>query len=291
MKSMTGFGRAEVTTGTLRLGVEVSSVNRKQCDIVINLPREWNTLEIEARKLVAGVVSRGRIHVQVHVEHTTGSSTQLQVDESLAAQYVEALRSIANRMSLPLEIQPGDLLRAPGIFSTGEAKTTTDEIWPDMKQAIEQALVAFGQSREREGAHLKQDLLARLEVVRQVAESIAKETPEVARMHRENLMKRLEDAGLPLPMDDERLLKEIALFADKCDISEEATRLQGHLDEFHRLIGSNEPQGRAMDFLTQELNRELNTMGSKGNSTGIAHLVVTGKTEVERIREQVQNVE
>lgn len=288
---MTGFGRSEVGTDAFRLGVEISSVNRKQSDVVISLPRHWHALEIDARKLVTGSVSRGRVQVQIQFEPRAVSATRLHVDTILARQYVEALRSLETELGLPADVNSLALLRAPGVFTTGESNTTAEEIWPHMKQAIEAALVVFAESREREGAHLKQDIVARLEHIRQVAKSITLATPEVVKAHRDQLLKRLEEAGFPLPLDDDRLLKEIALYADKCDIEEEATRLIGHLEEFHRLIESPEPQGRAMDFLTQELNRELNTMGSKGNSTSIAHLVVTGKTEVERIREQVQNVE
>lgn len=291
MKSMTGFGRGEVSTDDFRLSVELSSVNRKQSDIVINLPREWSSLEIETRKLIAGAISRGRVQVQVQVEPLHQKTVQLQVDANLAQQYVTALRELSASIGLTGEITPRDLLRAPGVFATGEAKVTAESIWPHLQQAMTLALNAFSQSRAREGEHLQTDLKARLAIIAQVADAIAAKSPEVVRAYHEAMSKRLAEAGLPLPLDDERLLKEIALFADKCDIAEEVTRLQGHLNEFQRLLNSKEPQGRAMDFLTQELHRELNTMGSKGNSTAIAHLVVAGKTEVERIREQVQNVE
>jgi uncharacterized protein (TIGR00255 family) len=291
MKSMTGFGRGEVSTPEFRLSVEITSVNRKQADIVINLPRDWHALELEARKLVAGQVSRGRVHLQVHLEWTRGTTTQLQYDEVLAAQYIQAIKSLAEANGLIGDLSPRDLLRAPGVFSTGETKNSPEEIWPHLEQAIRVGMETFQQSREREGAHLLADLQQRLQTIRQLSDQIASLSPDVVRLHRDLLRKRLEEAGLNVALEDERLLKEIAIYADKCDITEEVTRLQGHLDEFHRLLQSSEPQGRAMDFLTQELNRELNTMGSKGNSTAIAHLVVAGKTEVERIREQVQNVE
>ncbi len=291
MKSMTGFGRWELSTDDYRLGVEIASVNRKQSDIVISLPREWTGLEMEARKLVAGAVSRGRVQVSVQVEPLRQKGAQLQVDTALATQYVEALRSLASALGLPGDITPRDLLRAPGVFSTGEVKTSAEVVWPHLQEAISQALRAFSDSRTREGLHLKEDLEGRLATLGKLGEAIAAESPVVVRTQHEQMRKRLAEAGLPLPLDDERLLKEIAIFADKCDITEEVTRLQGHLREFARLLQSAEPQGRAMDFLTQELHRELNTMGSKGNSTSIAHLVVAGKTEVERIREQVQNLE
>jgi uncharacterized protein (TIGR00255 family) len=229
--------------------------------------------------------------VQVQVEPLHERALHLQVDAELAQQYVTEVRKLNATLGLTGEITPLDLLRAPGVFSTTEVKVTLETIWPHLEEAIRSAMEAFSQSRLREGAHLQADLQTRLALVGALGANIATKSPEVTKFYHEQMRKRLAEAGLPLPLDDERLLKEIAVFADKCDITEEATRLQGHLHEFQRLMDSPEPQGRAMDFLTQELHRELNTMGSKGNSTVIAHLVVAGKTEVERIREQVQNVE
>ncbi len=291
MKSMTGFGRAEVRSETFRLGVEITSVNRKQSDIVFHLPREWAALEIEARKLVAGHVSRGRVQVQIKHERMESHHAPLQVDRTLAAQYVAELRKLGLDLNLSGDVSALDLLRAPGVFSAGECETPAEDIWPLLQSGLAQALAAFDKSRAREGAHLRKDLESRLTQLRSLLNAISQQAAEVPKVQRETMRRRLSEAGLPLPLEDERLLKEIALFADRCDISEEISRLGGHLEEFAHLMESGEPQGRAMDFLTQEMNRELNTMGSKGSSTAIAHLVVAGKTEVERIREQVQNVE
>lgn len=291
MKSMTGFGRGEVKTEIFRLSVEIASVNRKQMDIVISLPREWSGLETDVRRMVEPAISRGRVQVQFQVERMQGKSNELILDEALCAQYVAGLRKIASQHGLADSIRIGDLLRAPGVFSMGEVKSTPREIWPHIETILQQALDAFSQSRGREGMHIHQDLTARLALISDVAKAISSESPKVAQTHREQMHKRLADAGLPCAWDDERLLKEVAIFADRCDLTEEVTRLQGHVHEFRRLMDHAQPQGRALDFLTQELHRELNTMGSKANSTTIAHLVVTGKTEVERIREQIQNVE
>lgn len=288
---MTGFGRGEVKTEFFRLSVELSSVNRKQMDIVISLPRDWSALDSDVRRLVQPAISRGRVQVQFQVERLQGKSNELIMDEALCAQYVACLRKIASQHALDDSITTGDLLRAPGVFSIGEFKSTPQEIWPHIDNILQQALTAFTQSRKREGMHIHQDLTARLALISDVAEAISIESPKVAHAHREQMHKRLAEAGIPCALDDERLLKEVVLFADRCDLTEEVTRLHGHVQEFRRLMNHAQPQGRALDFLTQELHRELNTMGSKANSTTIAHLVVKGKTEVERIREQVQNVE
>jgi uncharacterized protein (TIGR00255 family) len=292
MKSMTGFGRAEIAEHGLRCAVELTSVNRKQSDIEIRLPREWNELEAGVRKLVAGAISRGRLQVQITLDGEGESGAALHVDHALARQYADALRKFDAELFGSRGTTADALLRAPGVFTVVDsASRSVEHVQPLMETAVAKALVVWDKARVREGTHLKKDIEMRLKVVRDVLKGILREAPRVAEQQRDAMRKRLADAGLPLPLDDERLLKEIAIFADKSDISEEISRLGGHLDEFTRLLKSAEPSGRAMDFLTQEMHREINTMGSKANNAGIAHLVVAGKTEVERIREQVQNVE
>jgi uncharacterized protein (TIGR00255 family) len=292
MKSMTGFGRAEAAELGLRCAVELSSVNRKQSDIDIRMPRECNALEQDARKLVAGAISRGRLQMQVSLDRADESQSSLRVDHGLARQYVAAMQKLDAELFGGRGFTVDSLLRAPGIFTLTEGENRSPEdLWPLLEGTITKALAVWDKARTREGAHLKKDIEMRLKVVRDVLKGIQREAPRVPQVQREAMRKRLHEAGLPLPLDDERLLKEIAIFADRSDISEEISRLSGHLDEFARLLKSPEPSGRAMDFLTQEMHREINTMGSKANHAGVAHLVVAGKTEVERIREQVQNVE
>lgn len=292
MKSMTGFGRAEAAEHGLRCAVELSSVNRKQSDIEIRLPREWSALEQDTRKLVAGAISRGRLQVQVSLDSVGESKATLHVDSALARQYATALHKLDAELFGSRGFTADSLLRAPGVFTLAENESRPAEsVWPLIESTISKALAAWDKARSREGAHLRKDIETRLKVVRDVLKGIQREAPRVPQFQRDAMRKRLLEAGLPLPLDDERLLKEIAIFADRSDISEEIARLAGHLDEFARLLKSPEPSGRAMDFLTQEMHREINTMGSKASHAGIAHLVVAGKTEVERIREQVQNVE
>lgn len=289
---MTGFGRAEAVEHGLRCAVELSSVNRKQSDIDIRMPRECSSLEQDARKLLAGAISRGRLQMQVTLDRAEESRSSLRVDHGLARQYVEAMQKLDAELFGGRGFTVDAMLRAPGVFTVTENENCSpQDLWPLIESTITKALTAWDKARTREGAHLKKDIEMRLKVVRDVLKGIQREAPRVPQVQRDAMRKRLHDAGLPLPLDDERLLKEIALFADRSDISEEISRLTGHLEEFARLMKSPEPSGRAMDFLTQEMHREINTMGSKANHAGIAHLVVAGKTEVERIREQVQNAE
>ncbi len=292
MKSMTGFGRAEASGQGLRCAVELSSVNRKQSDIDIRMPREYHALEQDTRKLVAGAISRGRLQVQISMDRSEDCRSSLRVDHALARQYVEAMSRLDAELFGGRGFSVESMLRAPGVFTVTENESASGEdVWPLISGTVTKALAAWDKARAREGTHLKKDIETRLKVVRDVLKGIQREAPRVPQVQREAMRKRLQEAGLPLPLDDERLLKEIAIFADRSDISEEIARLSGHLDEFARFLKSPEPSGRAMDFLTQEMHREINTMGSKANHAGIAHLVVAGKTEVERIREQVQNVE
>jgi uncharacterized protein (TIGR00255 family) len=293
MKSMTGFGRGEASDGALRCRVELSSVNRKQGDIEVRLPREHSGLEAEIRRRAAGVLSRGRLAVAVVVERMGGTGAELRVDRGLAAQYAAALMELDREHFGGMgRVGAEALLRAPGVFVVSEQVSGSAEAVAVLVMAsFEKALLDWDRAREREGRHLRRDLETRLGVVAKLAKGIRREAPAVPKAYREGLMKRLGEAGLTVDLADERLVREVALFADRCDISEELSRLGGHLEEFRRLCRAAEPAGRAMDFLCQELHRELNTIGSKAGHLGIAHAVVAGKTEVERIREQVQNAE
>jgi uncharacterized protein (TIGR00255 family) len=230
--------------------------------------------------------------MSVSLDRADESQSSLRVDHNLARQYVAAMQKLDADLFGSRGFTVDALLRAPGVFTLTEAESRSPEdLWPLLESTITKALAVWDKARTREGAHLKKDIETRLKVVRDLLKGIQREAKRVPQGQREAMRKRLLEAGLPLPLDDERLLKEIAIFADRSDISEETARLSGHLDEFARLLKSPEPSGRAMDFLTQEMHREINTMGSKASHAGIAHLVVAGKTEVERIREQVQNAE
>lgn len=292
MNSMTGFGRGESATDGWRCVVEISSLNRKQSDIEVRLPREWQALESDVRKIVGTNVSRGRVNVQVAIELPAGSSAALKVDYGLAKAYATELNGL-NAVHFPCGILNAEcLLRAPGVFTLAEStQLPIETVRPQVTVAVQVALTQWNEAKAREGAHLQADIESRLATLRSLLQGIAAEAPNVAMYHREAMGKRLAEAGLALPIDDDRLLKEIAFFADRCDIAEEISRLEGHLVEFSRLLHGADVSGRAMDFLTQEMHRELNTMASKASNATIAHLVVSGKTEVERIREQVQNAE
>jgi len=291
MKSMTGFGRGEAQAGGLAYRAEVSSVNRKQTDIVVGLPRELAPLEIRVRELVSRHVSRGRVNVNINIGAAEGSAGTVQVDENLAAQYFEALKGLGDKLAIAGLENTLDPLRAPGVVTLGETVPEADDAWPVIHQALETALADLVAMRAAEGEHLCGDLVGKLERLQELVADIAARAPGVTERYRENLHKRLNGTGLEIDLDDERVLREIGLYSERSDISEEITRLGSHFAQCSNYFESEEAVGRSLDFLSQEINRELNTIGSKANDAAIAQLVVEAKTELEKIREQVQNVE
>ena len=291
MKSMTGFGHGEASADGLVYRAEVSSVNRKQVDIVVSLPRELARLEAQVRERIGECISRGRVNVSINISAAEGSQGQLQVDEQLARQYIEVLRGLGDKLELGEILKGFDPLRAPGVLSLGVQLPEPDDAWALIKQALDVALGALMEMRSQEGQHLCRDLRSRLSDLQGLVESISGCAPHVVERYRDNLHKRLNGAGLDINSDDERVMKEIGLFAERSDISEEITRLGSHFLQCERYFESAQPVGRPLDFLAQEINRELNTIGSKANDAGIAQHIVEAKTELEKIREQVQNIE
>jgi len=291
MNSMTGFGRADAAGEGVTWCVELSAVNRKQLEVVAGLPRELTELEQAVRNEIASHCSRGRVNVHVRCDATQGGAARLKVDEALALQYVAAFDRLADTLKLPHLSAALDPTRWTGVIELERTPVQADKAWPLIEKALREALIPFTAMRAAEGASLKIDIETRLGRIEGLLEGIRAKAGEVPGSYRKALMQRLQEAGLPVDLNDERLVKEIALFADRCDISEELTRARSHLDQFAKYLVSKEAMGRSMDFLTQELSREFNTMGSKANNAELAHLVVAAKSEIEKIREQVQNVE
>jgi len=290
---MTGYGRGECARDGFSVTVELSSVNRKQAEISVNLPRELEMLETRIREAILEKVSRGRITTRVSVHAGNGkSSARMHLNVPLAKAYAHELNKLARELKLAGPVTLDQLVRAPGVFQTDEELAETENLWPAMDKALNTALAALVTMREREGAHLARDLAARIGVMRKCVERIAKQAPASAERYRRQLIERIKSAGLPAPAaEDERLLKEVVLFADRSDITEELTRLQSHFKQFADCARSREPIGRTLDFLAQEMNREINTIGSKANDALISGEVVTLKAELEKFREQAMNVE
>jgi len=291
MRSMTGYGRGEADHGGTKVSVELNSVNRKQSDIVINLPRDLTPLEPQIRQVINEKISRGRMNVNVGLQESANGANALALDTALARSYHAAMLTLQKELSAPGEITIGTILQAPGVMRSPEHTLDSEDAWPLVQRALATALSELIKMREREGKHLAKDLIHRLKMLRKEIKEIRAIYPDVVKKYRAALRERLEKSGLDLPLDDERLLKEITIFADRSDISEELTRLESHLAQFAHHLRKNEPVGRTLEFITQEIFRELNTLGAKSNDASISQHVVACKSELEKIREQIQNLE
>ncbi len=290
---MTGYGRGDCSKDGFKVTVELSSVNRKQMELSVNLPRELELLEAQIRDLINRHIARGRLTVRVSLHAgTSKASARMHLNVPLAKAYAQELGRLAKQLKLAGPVTLDQLARAPGVLQTDEELAVEEDLWPAVEKALKQALSQMMKMREREGAHLTLDLARRIVAMRQATSRIQKQAPTVAERYRLQLIERIKSAGLEAPAaDDERLLKEVVCFADRSDISEELTRLQSHFLQFEDCRKSREPVGRMLDFLAQEMNREINTIGSKANDSLISREVVTLKTELEKFREQAQNIE
>jgi uncharacterized protein (TIGR00255 family) len=290
---MTGYGRGDCSQDGFKITVELSSVNRKQSEISVNLPRELELLEAQIRDRVNRYIARGRLTVRVALHAGGGNAAaRMHLNVPLAKAYARELNRLAKQLKLPGSVTLDQLARAPGVLQTDAELAVEEDFWPAVEKALAKALAEMVRMREREGAHLARDLVKRIALMRQAVAQVQKHAPAVAERYRQHLIERIKSAGLEAPgADDERLLKEVVYFADRSDISEELTRLQSHFQQFEDCRKSKEPVGRMLDFLAQEINREINTIGSKANDSLISREVVTLKAELEKFREQVQNVE
>jgi len=293
MNSMTGYGWGESSHDGLKVTVELSSVNRKQSEISISLPRDLEVLEAQIRDEVNRKLARGRVTVRVSLHTAEGhEGARVQINKPLAQAYARELRAVAKELRLAGDLSVELLIRAPGVLDSNSKISDAEALWPSVLKALSQALSDMLKMRGREGGHLKKDLSDRISVMRKAVTRIRKEAPVVQKRYREQLIERIKTAGLQeLQIDEERISKEVVFFADRSDISEELTRLQSHFQQFDDCLKSGEPVGRTLDFLAQEMNREINTIGSKANDSLISREVVQLKTELEKFREQAQNVE
>jgi len=288
---MTGFGRGSAVTGAWLAKVELSTVNRKQAEVVVQLPRELAEIDGRIRKQVQTAVSRGRVQVTVSLEHAQDCPAAVRVDAALARAFESAFNELGKVIGRQVLPSAGDYLRQPGMLAIGSREIDAETAWAAIEPALDEALAHLTAMRTREGADLSADCAARLGTLDTLTRRIAGAAPQRPGRQRELLFKRLREAGLDLDAADERVTKELALFADRCDITEELTRLDSHCAKFREYMAAAEAPGRALDFLCQEIFRELNTIGAKANDAAIAQTIVEAKTELEKIREQVQNVE
>jgi uncharacterized protein (TIGR00255 family) len=294
MESMTGHGRGSAMEGGRRFTVECSSVNRKGLEIAIALPKPLLTLEPKVREEVQRAVRRGRVNVTVALEFTGGSGPEQSViDKAAARRALKELRALRDELALPGEISLELLLKSPGVLRNAveESYPPTDLLWPMLQAALAQALERLGAMRRKEGAHLVADLLKRIRLLESAAKAIRTRVPAVLRGRRDHLKGRLEELGSPVSANDPALARELAFMAERSDITEELTRLESHFVQCREALAGSEPTGRTLDYLAQEMFREFNTLGNKAGDAAISQRVVQSKAELDRIREQVANLE
>lgn len=291
LRSMTGFGRGESTGSAGRIVVEMKAVNHRFSEVVFRMPKQFSALEDQARKLVQARVSRGRVDVFVSWE-AAAKARGVKVDKELALAYHNSLIELAREIGSKTELSLDTLAKLPDVLKVEEGEITAEELWPAFEAATAQAVDNLLAMREREGQSLAADLSARIDRLAELREVILTRAPQVVEEYRTRLTKRLEEIlGQQNVVDPQRLAQEVAMFADRSDIAEELQRLQSHFGQFREALAGGDAVGRKLDFLVQEIGREINTIGSKANDAAITNQVVEAKSELEKIREQVQNIE
>jgi len=291
LKSMTGFGAGRARVGDEEFSVELRSLNHKFCEVKVRLPRELSTLEPIVVKQVKDRLARGAVDIFVKRQTATASGTVPVIDVALAKEYARAFRELAQALEAPAEITWAQVATQPGVMKLEEKGIDVESATQAVHEALGQALKALEQMRQTEGESIYADLDARMKLIEGWSREVTALAPRAVEEYRQRLAERVAELARGVAVDPQRLAQEVAMFAERTDIAEESTRLTSHLEQFRALMASSEPAGRRMDFLVQEMHREVNTTGSKSQHAEISARVVSMKAEVERIREQVQNVE
>ncbi|KUO69823.1 MAG: hypothetical protein APF77_16935 [Clostridia bacterium BRH_c25] len=290
IKSMTGFGRGEFSQGTSTFSVDVRSVNHRYGDISVRIPRAMSVLEEKVREFVGERISRGKVDVYINYS-TFGQSSQVKLDTNLAKAYVDSLNTLKEMFTIRDDISLSLLTRFPDIMTLETVEQDMEELWLILQKALDMAFKALVEMRQREGERLKNDLLEKLVNVKGFVENIKGKSYSIVDEYRNKLYDRIKELTKDIPIDENRLITEVAIFADKSSIDEEIVRLESHMDELRKALNFNGSVGKKLDFIIQEMNREVNTIGSKITDLSILNNVISIKTEIEKIREQVQNIE
>ena len=292
--SMTGYGRGEASSSDRRISVEIKSINNRYCDLNIRLPRVLAALENRVREEITRQVARGKIDVFINFEDSSAEACRVSCDLGLARAYAAALREIAAAADVPEALNAGVLGRYSDVLQVEPARPDPESVWILLQEALQAALNALSEMRRLEGERLVRDIRSRSNMLKDLRLEIAERAPLVVDDYRTRLLARIDELlgeRATELFDAQRLAGEVALFADKCAIDEELVRLESHLLQLDDILGDHEPMGKKLDFLVQEINREINTIGSKANDLELTRRVVSLKSELEKIREQIQNLE
>ncbi len=291
IKSMTGYGGAKGEHNAIGVTAELKSVNNRYLDVSVRLPRNCLFAEEAVRSAVAGVISRGKVDVFVTVDTSQAEEAVIRVNDNLAAAYLKAVRDTAVKYYLNADVSALNLVRFPDVLSTEKTDADRDALTQAILSVLSEALEGFDTMRQREGRKLAEDIAGKLDALERMVTAVEQRSPETVAEYREKLLGRMKEVLGDASIDESRILQEAAIYADKVAVDEETVRLRSHIAQFRHLLAEGSPVGRKLDFLTQEMNREVNTTGSKCADSAIAKTVIDMKAELEKIREQIQNIE
>ena len=291
LRSMTGFGRERAAFDEREILVEIRSVNHRFYEFSARTPRAYGYLDEKLKALLGGKISRGKVEVSVYIYNKEGVNADISVNRELAHGYLDALRAAAPELGVEDDLKLSDIMRLPDLFTVVKTQENEEQVWEQVKQTAETALERFVEMRETEGVKMREDISSRLTFIENSVRFVEERSPKVTEAYREKLAAKIAEAVGDRNIDDARILTEAAIFSEKTAVDEETVRLHSHIAQFRELIESGEPVGRKLDFLVQEMNREVNTTGSKCSDLDITRTVVDMKSEIEKIREQIQNIE
>ena len=291
IKSMTGYGRAQQTVDGMDITFEIKSVNHRYFEYSSRLPRAYGFLDDKIKNHINRTVSRGKVDVYLYIETVDAPGSSVTVNHTLAKAYLEAYKELSETYGLRDDISVSLLSRNPDVLTVHKSAEDEEAIWNAVKTVLDEAVAKFIAMREVEGARMREDVLSRRETILAAVAKVEERSPETVKEHMAKVEQRMRELLDNAAVDEQRLLTEAAIFADKIAVAEETVRLRSHMDQLEQMLSGNEAVGRKLDFLVQEINRETNTIGSKATDVSIARLVVDMKAEIEKIREQIQNIE
>ena len=291
IKSMTGFGRCEVLKDSRKFTVELKSVNHRYLDVNIRMPKKLNFFETSIRTLLKSYADRGKVDIFITYEDLSQSQVSVKYNAALAAEYLKYLNQMAEEFSLDNDVRVSTLSRYPEVFTMEECSEDEDELWNEIKEALEGAFSQFVEMRTKEGERLKEDILLKLDLLSEQIRFIEERSPQIIAEYRTKLEEKMRELLEDTQIDDNRIAAEVILFADKICTDEEVVRLKSHIQHMKETLEESNGIGRKLDFIAQEMNREANTILSKANDLDISNRAISLKTEIEKIREQIQNIE
>ena len=291
IKSMTGFGRCEITENNRKFTVEMKSVNHRYLDVNIKMPKKLNFFESAIRGELKNYISRGKVDVFIAYEDLTEENTSIRYNKQVAAEYLKYLKDMAEEFGLEDDVRVSTLSRYPEVFTMEEVTVDEEELWKTLQKAIKTAAEGFVETRITEGENLKNDLIAKLDGMLRLVDFIAERSPQIIAEYRNKLADKVKDLLGDVQVDENRLLTEVTIFADKVCVDEELVRLRSHIETTKKTLMEGGSIGRKLDFIAQEMNREANTTLSKSNDLEISNCAIELKTEIEKVREQIQNIE